>query len=203
MKRAAIITLNPAVKDFIAPELELSGYMVKVCTNAADSFEKFDFVIVDVDTVTAGITDIPVPIVALSQRYNTNIDNIGNMLSWPCRLADISMLCASLNNASVADGQNKRKDTDTVSIIDGNTVVINNHYAKLSHHEMTLLQELCKANGEVVSRERIMELLGADDGNISDVYICHLRRKLDGQLGRTLIITERGKGYRTILKLSK
>ena len=59
------------------------------------------------------------------------------------------------------------------------------------------------ANGEIISRERIMGLLGADDGNISDVYICHLRKKLDEKLGRKLIITERGKGYRTNLRLSK
>ena len=199
MKKAAIITLDPAVKEFISPELELFGYEVKAFKNISDSFESFDFVIVDVDTVTSGITDISVPIVALSQKYDIDMDNVGSMLSWPCRLSDISRLC----NAPGADAQTERRDNDTVSIIDGNTVVVNNRYVKLSHHEMTLLQELCKADGEVVSREQIMFLLGADDGNISDVYICHLRKKLDEQLGRKLIITERGKGYRTNLKLSK
>lgn len=203
MKKAAIITLDPAVKDFITPELELFGYEVNIYTNAANSFEFFDFVIADVDTVASGITDISVPIVALSQRYGTQIDGKGSMLSWPCRLSDILRLCESFCNVSNAESQNKHRDADTVSVIDANTIVVNNQYVKLSRHEMALLQELCDSDGEIVSRERIMALLGAGDGNISDVYICHLRRKLDGPLGRKLIITERGKGYRTSLRLLK
>ena len=203
MKNAAIITLDLAVKEFITPELELFGYEVSFYTNVSNSFDNFDFVIVDVDTVSSGIVGISAPIVALSQRYNTETDGIVSLLSWPCRLSDIANLCISFAKTSRTDGEVTQKSADTVSIIDGNTVAINNHYVKLSNHEMMLLEALCRANGEVVSRERIMVLLGADDGNISDVYICHLRKKLDEQLGRKLIITERGKGYRTKLKLSK
>lgn len=204
MKRVAIITLNPAVKEFISPEIELFGYDVMTFSNTSNPLELFDFAIVDVDTVTSGIADIPVPIVTLSENHSIETDNVSSgRLSWPCRLTDISRLCLLFGSSAVADGESKAKDTDSVSIIDGNTVVVNNHYVKLSHHELALLQELCMANGEIVSRERIMGLLGADDGNISDVYICHLRKKLDEKLGRKLIITERGKGYRTNLRLSK
>ena len=202
MKRAAILTQNFAVCNFIFPELELFGYEVKTYTNASTSFEDFDFVIVDVDTVASGIADICVPSVALSQRYDTEIDGTGSMLSWPCRLSDISRLCELFSNKTHKDAYQTKRDADTVSIIDENTVLVSNRYVKLSHHEMALLRALCEAKGEVVSREQIMALLRADDGNISDVYICHLRRKLDEPLGRKLIITERGRGYRTSLRLS-
>ena len=47
MKKAAIITLNFDVREFITPELELYGYEVIAYTNVASSFELFDFVIVE------------------------------------------------------------------------------------------------------------------------------------------------------------
>lgn len=202
MKKAAIITLNFDVREFITPELELYGYEVMAYTNVASSFELFDFVIVDVDTVASKITDICAPVVALSQRYDTVIDSTGSMLSWPCRLSDLSRMCEVFGKKTSTDDHKTEKDADKVSIIDENTVMLSNRYVKLTNHEMTLLRALCEAKGKVVSREQIMMLFGAEDGNISDVYICHLRQKLDEPLGRKLIITERGKGYRTSLRLS-
>ena len=202
MKRAAIVTLNQNIKDFILPELQLFGYEVIVASAVTDSFGDFEFVVVDVDTVTSGITGISAPIVAVSGNYTTEISADGCMLAWPCALNDIFDICNAFNVAK-PDGETMAGiKNDVVTLIDGNTVAVNNHYIKLSGHELTLLKALCSANGEVVSREKIMELLDAEDGNISDVYVCHLRRKLDSKLGRKLIITERGKGYRTSLKFS-
>ena len=203
MKKAAIITRNYELESFIVPELEMLGYRVTVLSTVTSTHEKFDFVIIDVDTVTEGISDISFPIVTVSEKYATEITANGCTLSWPCRISDVFTLDAVFSTADVIRDQKEQKNEDTVRIINGNTVVINNHYAKLSNHEMVLLKELCHANGEIVSREQIMKLLNADDGNISDVYVCHLRRKLDSQLGKKLIITERGRGYRTTLKLSE
>jgi hypothetical protein len=65
----------------------------------------------------------------------------------------------------------------------------------LSEYEYKVLSLLCENRGEVVEREKIYSLLGAEDGNMGDVYICHLRRKIDNKLGLKLIYTIRGKGY--------
>jgi DNA-binding response OmpR family regulator len=65
----------------------------------------------------------------------------------------------------------------------------------LSENEYKLLSVLCENRGETVSREEIYSILGAEDGNMGDVYICHLRRKIDNKLGLKLIYTIRGKGY--------
>ena len=65
----------------------------------------------------------------------------------------------------------------------------------LSDNEYRVLSLLCQHRGELVERERIYSLLGADEGNMGDVYICHLRRKIDNKLGLKLIYTVRGKGY--------
>jgi DNA-binding response OmpR family regulator len=65
----------------------------------------------------------------------------------------------------------------------------------LSDNECKVLSTLCQNRGEIVEREKIYALLGADEGNMGDVYICHLRRKIDNKLGLKLIYTVRGKGY--------
>ena len=70
-----------------------------------------------------------------------------------------------------------------------------NQEIPLSENEYKVLEFLCARRGTSVLREEIDELLGVEDGNMSDVYICHLRRKLDNKLGLKLICTVRGKGY--------
>lgn len=65
----------------------------------------------------------------------------------------------------------------------------------LSDNECKVLAALCESRGEIVEREKIYALLGAEEGNMGDVYICHLRRKIDNKLGLKLIYTVRGKGY--------
>ena len=66
----------------------------------------------------------------------------------------------------------------------------------LSENEYKLLSLLCERRGDVVIRSEIDDLLGAGDSNISDVYICMLRKKIDNRLGVKLIYTVRGEGYK-------
>lgn len=65
----------------------------------------------------------------------------------------------------------------------------------LTDSEYRVLSLLCEKRGETVKRSEISEILGSSDGNISDVYICMLRRKIDNKLGVKLIYTVRGEGY--------
>ena len=65
----------------------------------------------------------------------------------------------------------------------------------LSEYEYKVLGLLCDRRGEVVTREEISKMLGGEMSNMCDVYICHLRKKIDSSLGLKLILTVRGKGY--------
>lgn len=65
----------------------------------------------------------------------------------------------------------------------------------LSENEYQVLSLLCEKRGDVVSRDDISALLGVRESNMCDVYICHLRRKIDNRLGLKLICTVRGNGY--------
>ena len=62
-----------------------------------------------------------------------------------------------------------------------------------------LLKLLCDNANEAVSREDMNKLFGAEDGNIAEVYICKLRKKLEEPLGKRLIYTVRSKGYKIII----
>lgn len=65
----------------------------------------------------------------------------------------------------------------------------------LSPAEADILRLMCDRRGEVVSREELRVLFDGAKGNITDVYICRLRSKLDNELGVKFIYTVKGKGY--------
>ncbi|CAD5366358.1 Transcriptional regulatory protein QseB [Rubrivivax sp. A210] len=75
------------------------------------------------------------------------------------------------------------------------TVSVDGSYVALTNHEFTLLEALLRRRGSAVSRDQLLQALGAapDEavGNAVDVHVHHLRRKL----GAGLIRTVRGVGY--------
>ena len=72
----------------------------------------------------------------------------------------------------------------------------------LTAREVSLLEFLLRRRGEVVSKRDILGHVWDDDfegdQNIVEVYVGHLRAKLDRPFGRQAIETIRGAGYRLI-----
>jgi two-component system, OmpR family, response regulator len=70
----------------------------------------------------------------------------------------------------------------------------------LTAREMALLEFLLRRKGEVVSKSDILghvwDYNFEGDPNIVEVYVGHLRSKLDRPFGRTALQTVRGAGYR-------
>lgn len=70
----------------------------------------------------------------------------------------------------------------------------------LTPREAALLEFLLRRQGEVVSKQEILDHVWdfdfEGDQNIVEVYIRHLRKKLDIPFGRETIATVRGFGYR-------
>ena len=70
---------------------------------------------------------------------------------------------------------------------------------RLSRRETALLEYLMKAGGRVLSKEEILEQVwGGPDhaGNLVEVYVAYLRKKLDLAPGTSTVRTVRGHGYR-------
>ncbi len=81
---------------------------------------------------------------------------------------------------------------------DPSTGVMSNGHEQvlLGPQEARLLSLLLSMRGQAVSRAAIADVLGAGDGNKTEVYICYLRRKLAELPGAPGIRTVRGVGYR-------
>ncbi|MFM9108370.1 MAG: response regulator transcription factor [Chloroflexota bacterium] len=70
---------------------------------------------------------------------------------------------------------------------------------ELSPREFSLLETLARHRGQVLSRDQLLEQVWGYDsdpqGNVVDLYIHYLRKKLDDPGGESLIRTVRGAGY--------
>jgi two-component system OmpR family response regulator len=82
------------------------------------------------------------------------------------------------------------------------TVTVAGRKEDLSHREFQLLDLLSRHRGETLSRAQILDrvwgLAHDPTTNVVDVYVRHLRSKLDDTTvpGLSAIATERGRGYR-------
>ena len=85
-------------------------------------------------------------------------------------------------------------DLTTRQVTDGDGPVT------LSGRELELLVRLMEADGEVVSREELLDDIWGDEqdsAGVLDATVHRLRRKLDGKVGdREMVSTVRGVGYR-------
>ena len=90
----------------------------------------------------------------------------------------------------------------TVSIVleDDATVRCGETTVRLTPKEAGLLRCLLDERGQTVTRAQLQECLDptgkSERGNEVEVYLCYLRRKLEKPIGRRLITTVRGVGYR-------
>ncbi len=79
------------------------------------------------------------------------------------------------------------------------TVTRAGRLVSLTAREFSVLEVLVRHAGEVVTRTTLLEHVWdqhyAGSGNVVDVYIGYLRRKLEQPFGRPLIRTVRGAGY--------
>jgi len=73
---------------------------------------------------------------------------------------------------------------------------------ELTARELALLEFLLRRRGEAVPKREILAHVWDDqfegDPNIVEVYVRHLRNKLDRPFGRAAIQTVRGSGYRLV-----
>jgi DNA-binding response OmpR family regulator len=70
----------------------------------------------------------------------------------------------------------------------------------LTPREYSLLEYLMRRRGQVVSKAQLLahvwDAADAGDGNVVEVYVGYLRRKIDAPYGRQALQTVRGVGYR-------
>jgi hypothetical protein len=83
----------------------------------------------------------------------------------------------------------------SVHVAPDGTVTAGGRTVSLAPAERAILEHLYAHRGKAVPREALSSLLGGG-GNSVDVYVCKLRAKIEKPLGRRMIVTVRGVGYR-------
>ena len=113
-------------------------------------------------------------------------------------LEQIELFTKNGAEAQIAEDTDEHVEKRLCFLRDG-LVTIDGRGVHLSENEYALLEMLNENIENPVSREELGRALSSNEGNICDVYICKLRRKLEAGGSERFIYTVRSKGY--MLKL--
>ena len=189
-------------------ELELNSLGIDVVNNElfTDNIERGWFSVVDLDT-----DEVPklehiensekVIYFSKKEEYNFKDKMISNSVFFkrPFSMSDF------LDVFKIIKTDNDTKSRSSHSLSSKQTILIINDADKtaiwgdvkisLSENEYRVLSYLYENRNSIIDRKTLNSLFDAKDGNIGDVYICHLRKKIDHRLGIKIIYTIHGKGY--------
>ena len=111
---------------------------------------------------------------------------------------EISLLCREVLSHVLperAEESRERETTAPTLSVVGDRLCFGERSVALSPRERSILNCLLTAEGAVVSREALSDLVGESSANKIDVYVCYLRRKIASLTDKNLLRTARGKGY--------
>ena len=202
--------------------LEAEGFAVDIATTGTDGLwlareHPYDAIVLDI--LLPGINGYAIcqmlraesvwtPILMLTAKdgewdqveaLDTGADDyMTKPFSYPILVARLRALIrrGARDRPTVLDAGDLRLDPATRRAMRGEVEV------ELTARETSLLEFLLRRRGEVVSKRDILDHVWDDDfegdPNIVEVYVGHLRAKLDRPFGRHAIETIRGAGYRLL-----
>ncbi len=205
--KIAIISKNKNFSRFFELEAISCGFTASVFEKYTFEFSDYSLVVIDADTVKQ-IYALDIDKVLLvseapqcSSLYTTYDGAM--FASWPISTKEVRSVFENTKMRDIAK-MNDIKQNITSEDKEGviyffknvkNTVRYNRRNIVLSDCELCLLKMLCTSYPEPVSHEALDMLFGKGKGNIAEVYICKLRKKLEFD-GNRLIYTVRSRGYK-------
>ena len=216
MKRILIVEDESSISDFVKGELEYEGYEVCIKEDGREGLEEalnneYDLVILDIMLPSMNGFEIcrrikrvkATPVIMLSAKSSV-IDKVNGLklgaddyISKPFAieelLARIEVVFRRESNPKDSIFKFKDITIDTKSRI----VKRNNEEINLTNKEYELLMILIANKDEVVTRDELLERIWGYDTetNVTDVYIRHLRSKLNNENKEEYIQTVRSIGY--------
>ena len=196
--RVIIFSTNRYLRDFFMLEAQNFDFDIACFTKLEkthNDISDYDIAIIDIDTVKQR------PLNTAKRQISVSRTSSEADVFYPLSIKELRDIYIRAMGVDI--DENNNGDDEPLKIVfyenDKNLISLNNKKYILSDAEYGLLKLLCNNTGEVVSREEINKLFCADDGNIAEVYICKLRKKLEESLGKRLIYTVRSKGYKIII----
>lgn len=216
MKRILIVEDESSISDFVKGELEYEGYKVCIKEDGREGLEEalnneYDLIILDIMLPSMNGFEIcrrikrvkATPVIMLSAKCSV-IDRVNGLklgaddyISKPFAieelLARIEVVFRRESNPKDSIFKFKDITIDTKSRI----VKRNNEEINLTNKEYELLMILIENKDEVVTRDELLERIWGYDTetNVTDVYIRHLRSKLNNENKEEYIQTVRSIGY--------
>jgi two-component system response regulator VicR len=226
MKKILVVDDEKTISDIIKFNLTKEGYEVDTAFDGQEALEVFeafqpDLVLLDVMLPKLDGLDVAkeirkssdVPIIMVSAK-DSELDKVigleigaDDYVTKPFSNRELlARVKANLRRQTTGDGQgNTKKNND---IVIGELKIVPEKYAaykndkqlELTHREFELLHYLAQHQGEVLTREHLLETVWGYDyfGDVRtvDVTIRRLREKIEDSPSRPVyVMTRRGVGY--------
>lgn len=216
--RILLVEDDEAIADFIALELEHEGYEIEIANDGQIGLQKaieevWDMILLDIMLPIISGMEIcwrirsksDVPIIMLTARQSVP-DRVAGLdigaddyISKPFAIEEL------LARIRVLLRRTRSNQSDIMEVLDlklnvaSREVWRNDVLISLSAKEFDLLELLMRNKNRVLTRELILEKVWGYDfptqTNNVDVYVKHLRDKLNFPVEQSLIQTVRGVGY--------
>ena len=218
MSRSLIAEDEPGIASFVEKGLRAAGYTTLVIGDGrtaahAARDDDFDLVILDLGLPLMDGQEVlseirargeRLPVIILTARTGVQDtvsgleggadDYVTKPFSFEELLARVKV---RLRNRGTSD-QATLEAGEVVLDLRTRRATVGSREVELSAREFTLAEMLLRHRGQVVSRQQILSHVWGYDfdpgSNVVDVYVGYLRKKL----GRDLIETVRGMGYRLV-----
>ena len=199
VKRVAVVSQNPTFIRFFELECRLLHCEVQAFSKMPHELAQHVRVFIDTDTIRSYLFDRD-KVVTVSK--NASLENRENHLCWPPELDQIrALLTDAPMRDSMHDAPAQKEVTLQIQSRERREISYGARSIILSQTEFMLFEVLASAQNKPVSRHELMTLFGAEKGNIADVYVCLLRKKLEQLCECRVIETVRGVGYRWMLSV--
>lgn len=203
-RNALIFSKSDAVSKIVFAELSMLGYTPKTVQDLP-SQQEAELIVFDatelelspsVRSYLLSCNDAKKLAIVkeASEKLSSRFDKI---FEFPFLLCDFRDYLLNVDEKLNTDNKSPANSKCFVADKDKKGVSFNDVFIPLSEYELKLLNLLCLNSGKCVSKEDILNLFEAGDSNIAEVYICHLRNKLEAPFGIKVIHTLRGRGYMT------
>lgn len=200
-EKIAIISKDKRLASLIEAELLLLGISTEhfdKVSNLNDEFKGYIFDFAEGMNIIK--SNASIKIIITEQEPSEDIfREATRILKYPFRLSELRniFISSSHNDPSLQKEQKPVIFANKKEL----TVTLGERKIKLSRCEFAILELLCSEAGKCVPRETLSKALGNWDSNMTEVYICHLRKKLEADGESKIIHTVRQKGYMTHYKI--
>ena len=205
MQSLIILTSDARLGKVLADEAALYGKSALVCADAQSidrtTWEQVSLAIADLDSKLVGSIPEHVRVLGLCrdpEALSPRARRLAHvLLCRPFCMADLRAEIGMLGSTSPRETPVPvQAPTSSLTLLEeSRCVLMGNRQISLTDKEFAVLSLLVQ-NGEAgVSKQALAALLDSEGTNEAQVYICHLRRKLEDAFGIRLIKTVRGVWY--------